>query len=83
MRDWLAKADLTPRETFGWRDDATSWLYLIEVEGFLASDDERLGRLAGEVEGRVLRVTAVGAYAVPFEDEDLADWQAASRLEVR
>lgn len=81
LRDWLARADLTPRETFGWRDDDSRWLYLIEVEGFLAADDARLGRLAGAVEGRVLQVTAVGAYAVPFEDEDLADWQVASRIE--
>jgi hypothetical protein len=35
------------------------------------------------VESRVLQVTAVGAYAVPFEEEDLCDWQSASSREAR
>lgn len=83
LRDWLAKADLIQRETAVWRDDDTRWLYLIEVEGFVDVGDERLGRLAGAVESRVLQVTAVGAYAVPFEEEDLSDWQAASSREAR
>ncbi|SME91766.1 chorismate mutase [Tistlia consotensis] len=83
LRDWLAKADLTLRETSAWRDDDSRWLYLIELEGFVDPKDERLGRLAGTSESRILRATAVGAYAVPFEDEDLADWQSASKLEAR
>ncbi|MEX2628543.1 MAG: chorismate mutase [Tistlia sp.] len=83
LRDWLAKAELIQRETSAWRDDDTRWLYLIEVEGFVAPDDARLTRLAGAVESRVVQVTAVGAYAVPFEDADLCDWQSASKLEAR
>lgn len=83
LRDWLAKADLTQRETAAWRDDDKRWLYLIEVDGFVDPEDERLARLAGAVESRVLQVTAVGAYAAPFEDEDLADWQGAGTREAR
>ncbi len=83
LRESLGKADLEPRDTSIWRDDDTRWLYLIEVEGFVAPDDERLGRLAGAVEGRFQHVAAVGAYAVPFDEAELADSQDGGQREAR
>lgn len=47
-------------------------LALIEVEGFLAPDDARLGRLAASGTSPLSQVWVIGGYAVPLSAEELA-----------
>jgi chorismate mutase-like protein len=54
-------------------------MHLVEVIGFVASDDQRLQRLKEENENKIAWVWAAGGYAVPLNlDEDVASSPASA-----
>lgn len=61
----LAAADIQVAE------DSDRWLHLVEVEGFLAAEDARIGRLLGLDEGSLVQGWAIGGYAVPLSLEEM------------
>jgi len=70
----LETAGLTHRFTSVWREEQglRTWLYLAEVDGFLAADDHRLSGLA-EILGKPFnRLVRLGCYAEPLAAEELA-----------
>ncbi len=72
----LQEAGMTATSITGWHEQAAqAWLYLIEVDGFLTSDDPRLGLLSrslGQTVGRPLnRLLLLGGYALPVAAESL------------
>lgn len=57
-----------------WQDDQinpTTWLHLVEVEGFVRADDPRLGRLAKRRAEILRHVWPLGGYALPFTRAEL------------
>lgn len=56
-----------------WRDPSHSdtWLHLIEIDGFLAPDDERLAAVAGRLGESLRQIWPLGGYAVPFTPAEL------------
>lgn len=56
-----------------------AWLYLADVEGFVAADDRRLTRLVEGFDGAVNRTLLIGGYATPLGAEDLASKPARPR----
>lgn len=57
-----------------WSDKrATMWLYLVEIDHFLAPDDERLTGLSTALGRAFRRLVPMGGYALPFAAADLAD----------
>ncbi len=53
-------------------DEGGRSLHLVEVEGFVAADDERLAQLLELSEGRLAHAWAVGGFAVPLSLEEMA-----------
>jgi len=53
-------------------DDGGRSLHLVEVEGFVAADDERLTQLLELSEGRLAQAWTVGGFAVPLSLEEMA-----------
>ena len=56
-----------------WHDpaDPSTWLHLVELEGFVEKDDPRLARFA-KSRAEVLReIWPIGAYAIPFTRSEL------------
>lgn len=53
-------------------DDGGRSLHLVEVEGFVAADDERLSQLPELSEGRLVQARPVGGFAVPLSLEEMA-----------
>jgi chorismate mutase-like protein len=70
LKDLLGQADLTAAD-IQVAEEADRWLHLIEVEGFLADDDARIGRLLGLDEGTLVQGWAIGGYAVPLSLEEM------------
>ena len=69
----LRSGGLEPVGSLVWRDPqpGASWLHLVELDGFVAPDDVRLGRLGQG--GEMLRgLWPVGGYAIPFTAAELA-----------
>lgn len=54
------------------RNSPETWLYLIEVEGYLTSDDPRLDRLRRGFEKPIDRLLLLGGYARPLPADSLA-----------
>lgn len=48
-----------------------TWLHLIEIDGFLAPEDERLTAVAGRLGESLRRIWPLGGYAVPFSPDEL------------
>jgi chorismate mutase/prephenate dehydratase len=75
--DQLARAlrqiGLVPGFAAVWRklEGPRAWLYLAEVEGWLAPDDVRLQQLAQTMDTPPKRLLLVGGYAMPLDDEML------------
>jgi chorismate mutase-like protein len=69
----LRAGGLEPVRSLVWRDPqpGAAWLHLVEIDGFLAADDARLGRL-GQGSEMLRRLWPVGGYAVPFTAAELA-----------
>jgi chorismate mutase-like protein len=72
MRDALAAASLPPLSVQAWRDpnDPLMRLHLIELDGFVLSDDPRFLKLARR-RGEISHVWPLGGYAVPFTAAEL------------
>lgn len=65
---------LSPRTTLTHQDDRSRdfSLFLIEVEGFIGSEDDRIVAIAEDIGGEELALVQVlGAYAEPFGREDI------------
>jgi hypothetical protein len=64
-----------------WREQEAprSWLYLAEVEGWLAPNDVRLQHLRQTMSTPPKRLLLVGGYAVPLDDEMLGPPPAAAQ----
>lgn len=71
LKTLLSDAGFEVRNTQAWADGPERTLHLVEVEGFLASDDGRVGALVAEA-SQVGHAWAVGSFAVPLSAEDLA-----------
>jgi chorismate mutase len=67
LRELLATANLNPGWAATWRPDPPApAVHLVEVDGFVAAADPRLGALQQAARGEVLRVVPVGGYARPL-----------------
>jgi chorismate mutase-like protein len=71
LRDALNAAKLTPVFIQSFQELGGPEQHLVEVEGFLAQDDPRLGALAKAL-GPDARSIAIGGYAVPLTAAELA-----------
>lgn len=71
----LKAASLDVTLMHGWQDDQinpTTWLNLVEVEGFVPADDPRLAKLAKRRAEILRHIWPLGSYAVPFTRAELA-----------
>jgi chorismate mutase / prephenate dehydratase len=73
LRRAVRQAGLAPSFAARWRDGETpgAWLYLAEVDGWLAPDDARLQRLRQTMDAPPNRLLPVGGYAEPLTREML------------
>ncbi len=72
LKQVLAEAGLEALDIQASEEDGGRFLHLIEVEGFVAGDDERLGQLI-ELGGDTLNhVWAIGSFAIPLSLEEMA-----------
>lgn len=71
LKTLLSEAGFRVCDIQAWVDSPDRTLHLVEIEGFLASDDPRLAALVDEAEA-VKQAWAVGSFAVPLTAEDLA-----------
>jgi chorismate mutase / prephenate dehydratase len=71
LKTLLSEAGFEVCDLQAWVDSPDRTLHLVEVEGFLASDDPRILALTEETES-VKQAWAVGSFAVPLTAEDLA-----------
>ena len=79
--DALKAHGLEPKMTLTHGDDVSrdSTLFLLEVDGFVPRDDERIAAIAEEIGGEEPAVVQVlGAYAQPFARKDIDAQQAAN-----
>ncbi|TVS00088.1 MAG: chorismate mutase [Rhodospirillales bacterium] len=69
----LAEIGLPTTFVTSWHEEQgpSAWLHLVEVDGFIADGDERLGRIAQSLGEGVNRVVALGGYATPLTPEEL------------
>ncbi len=72
LKTLLAEAGFEVRNTQAWVDAPDRTLHLVEIEGFLASDDARVTALVEEA-APVSDAWAVGSFAVPLSAADLAN----------
>jgi hypothetical protein len=56
-----------------WRppNETTTWLHLVEMDGFAAADDPRPGQLAGRLERAIRQIWPIGGYALPLTAAEL------------
>lgn len=68
VHDAVVAAGLTPVEhqVFAVGDDPSNRLHMLDIEGFVAGDDDRLASLTGAIDGAPMRVLRIGGYATPF-----------------
>jgi chorismate mutase-like protein len=78
LRDALNAAQLTPVFIQAFQELGGPEQHLVEVEGFLAPDDPRLGALAKAL-GPESRAIVIGGYAVPLTAEELANEPQAAK----
>ena len=71
FKQLLANAGFEAREIQSWEEGGDRSLNLVEVEGFLSSDDTRLARLMEPDEGTISHVWAAGGFAVPLSAEEM------------
>jgi len=76
----LSGAGFSPCFTALWReaDETGPWLYLAELDGFIAPGERRLSTFAEGFEGLIYRTIPLGGYAVPFDHGELASEDAGS-----
>jgi chorismate mutase-like protein len=71
LREVLAAAAFEVLDIQVSEEGGEHFLHLIEVDGFVPTDDQRLESLLSLGEGTVSQVWAVGGYAVPLSLEDM------------
>jgi chorismate mutase / prephenate dehydratase len=73
LRTALEAAALETVYIHVWRDPSNpdTWLHLIEIDGFLAPTDERLGAVARRLGESLRQIWPLGGYAVPFTPAEL------------
>jgi chorismate mutase-like protein len=71
MRDALVAVKLNPVYIQGFQELGGPEQHLVEIEGFLAGEDPRLGALAKAL-AREAHIIAIGGYAMPLSAEELA-----------
>ena len=71
FKQLLANAGFEARDIQSWEEGGDRSLNLVEVEGFLPSDDARLARLMEQDEGTISHVWAIGGFAVPLSAEEM------------
>ncbi len=72
LRASLAAAGLEPTHFASTQHFEDHWLHLVEISGYVGSDDRRIGRLV-EKDNPVQRTVCLGGYAVPLRPEELGD----------
>ena len=74
LREALSDSDLSVIQQTSWHDDEMPnlWLYLIELDGFIAEDDARLNSFKENFTASVKQITQVGGYALPLTEEELS-----------
>jgi len=74
LQEALSAYDLPAVRGTSWYDSETPnlWLYLVEVDAFIADDDARLNRFKENFSTPVKQITQVGGYALPLTTEELA-----------
>ena len=67
-------AGLEVVSTFDWSDPSRPqiWLKLVEVEGFVTEDDDRLAHMNESLDGAISRIIGLGGYALPLDENALA-----------
>jgi len=71
LKTLLSEAGFEVCDIQAWVDSPDRTLHLVEVEGFLASDDPRIAALTEETDS-VKQAWSAGSFAVPLTAEDLA-----------
>ena len=71
FKQLLANAGFEARDIQSWEEGGHRSLNLVEVEGFVPSDDARLARLMEQDEGTISHVWATGGFAVPLSAEEM------------
>ncbi|MBF0393725.1 MAG: chorismate mutase [Alphaproteobacteria bacterium] len=72
LKQFLGAAGLEPSLFAATHRADDAWMHLVEILGWVAPDDRRMGRLV-EKSQPIRRSVVLGGYAVPFTAEDLAD----------
>jgi chorismate mutase len=72
LRSALGAAGLEPTQLTATQYGDDFWLHLVELTGYVPSDDERVLRLLDKREP-VKRVVSLGGYAVPLRPDELTD----------
>jgi hypothetical protein len=77
----LRHSGFVPSFAAVWREQEApgAWLYLAEVEGWLAPDDGRLQQLRQTMGAPPKRLVLVGGYAMPLDDEMLGTTPEVAR----
>lgn len=70
LSDWLAAADLRVIDVQQWSDGPQQRVHLVQVAGYLASDDARLNGLGSDGEHGIKR-WVIGGYAMPLGKAEL------------
>ncbi len=71
FKQLLAKAGFEAGDIQSWEEGGDRSLNLVEVEGFVPSDDARLARLREQDEDTFSHVWAVGGFAVPLSAAEM------------
>jgi chorismate mutase / prephenate dehydratase len=72
LRDVLTRADFRVADMQNWSArDKVPWV-LVEVEGFLEKTDPRLRHLVEQENSPIDQVWAIGSYAIPLSERELA-----------
>lgn len=69
----LREAGLPPVFAAAWHDPhGGPWFYLIELEGFVTSEERAFARFTSGLDATVNRILGVGGYGTPLSAEELA-----------
>jgi chorismate mutase-like protein len=71
FKQLLANAGFESRDIQSWEEGGDLSLNLVEVEGFVPADDDRLARLLEQDESTFSHVWVVGGFAVPLTAEEI------------
>jgi hypothetical protein len=69
----LKQAGFETRFVGEWTSAEKGFLHLVEIAGFVGSDDPRFERLGEWQEGAITRIIPVGGYAEPMGEDEIAE----------